>query len=52
MARQLSGLAVAYGPVEAQAMVGRALALSHLNKPEPIELGSDSSPIYQSGGAQ
>lgn len=40
------GLAVAYGSVAPQAMVERALALSHLNEPEPIELGSDSKPIY------
>ena len=40
------GLAVAYGPVEPQAMVERALALSHLNEPELIELGSDSKPTY------
>ena len=40
------GLAVAYGPVEPQAMVERALALSHLNETEPIELVSASSPSY------
>jgi len=40
------GLAVAYGPVEPQAIVERALALSQLNTPEPIELGSDSKPAY------
>jgi len=40
------GLAVAYGPVEPQALVERALALSHLNEPELIELGSDSKPTY------
>ena len=40
------GLAVAYGPVEPQAMVERALALSQLNEPEPIELVSESSPSY------
>lgn len=44
------GLAVAYGPVEPQAMVERALALSHLNEPEPIELGSDSNPSYPNLG--
>ena len=32
------GLAVAYGPVEAQALVDRAVALSQLNEPESIEL--------------
>ncbi len=40
------GLAVAYGPVEPQAMVERALALSQLNQPESIELGSNSKPAY------
>ena len=40
------GLTVAYGSVEPQAMVERALALSRLNKPELIELGSDSKPSY------
>ncbi len=40
------GLAVAYGPVKPQTMVDSALALSHLNEPEPIELGSDSKPKY------
>ena len=37
------GLAVAYGPVEPQALVERALALSDLNEPELIELGSGST---------
>lgn len=37
------GLAVAYGPVEPQALVERALALSNLNEPESIELGSGST---------
>ncbi|MBV9385766.1 MAG: TldD/PmbA family protein [Chroococcidiopsidaceae cyanobacterium CP_BM_ER_R8_30] len=40
------GLSVAYGPVEPQALVERALALSHLSEPELIELGSDSKPMY------
>lgn len=40
------GLAVAYGPVEPNAMVERALALSELNEPERIELGSNSKPAY------
>lgn len=34
------GLAVAYGPVEAQALVDRAIALSKLNEPEPVELSA------------
>ncbi|WP_414563525.1 MULTISPECIES: TldD/PmbA family protein [unclassified Anabaena] len=40
------GLAVAYGSVQAQAMVERALALSQLNEPEPLELLSNSQPFY------
>lgn len=32
------GLAVAYGPAEAQNLVDRALAMTALNEPEPIEL--------------
>lgn len=44
------GLAVAYGPVEPQAMVERALGLSHLNEAELIELGSNSKPYYPNLG--
>ncbi|GAB4364951.1 MAG: TldD/PmbA family protein [Elainellaceae cyanobacterium] len=40
------GLAVAYGPVEAQALVDRALALSQLNEPEMIELSPSSDRQY------
>ncbi len=40
------GLAVAYGPVEPQALVDRALALSKLNQPETIELNSSSTLSY------
>ncbi|MEC4813875.1 MAG: TldD/PmbA family protein [Scytonema sp. PMC 1069.18] len=40
------GLAVAYGPVEPQALVQRALALSQLNQPEFVELNEDSKPCY------
>lgn len=40
------GLAVAYGQVEAQALVDVALALSQINEPEPIELNSNSKPTY------
>jgi PmbA protein len=32
------GLAVAYGPVEPQTLVDRAVAMTHLNEPELIEL--------------
>lgn len=38
------GLAVAYGPVEPQTLVDRAIALSELNHPETIEL---SPPIHK-----
>jgi PmbA protein len=40
------GLAVAYGAVEPQALVDRALALSQLNEPEPIELAEASKVFY------
>lgn len=40
------GLAVAYGPVEPQALVERAIALSYLNPPEWIELVSGSETSY------
>ncbi|BAT56227.1 hypothetical protein NOS3756_52300 [Nostoc sp. NIES-3756] len=40
------GLTVAYGSVEPQAMVERALALSELNQPEPVELVGNSQPSY------
>jgi len=37
------GLAVAYGPVEAQVLVERAIALSQLNQPEQIELSAPTT---------
>ncbi|MDX2232028.1 MAG: TldD/PmbA family protein [Leptolyngbyaceae cyanobacterium bins.349] len=40
------GLAVAYGPVEPQLLVDRALALSYLNDPETIELSAGSRMNY------
>jgi PmbA protein len=40
------GLAVAYGPVETQALVDRAIALSQLNEPEQIELAEASKAFY------
>ncbi|MER3493853.1 MAG: peptidase C69 [Mastigocladus sp. ERB_26_2] len=40
------GLAVAYGIVEPQALVERALSLSRLNKPEALELNSNFQPFY------
>lgn len=45
------GLAVAYGPVEPQAMVDRALALSQLNEPEAIELATESQVYPDLGDA-
>lgn len=40
------GLAVAYGPVEPQLLVDRAIALSELNEPETIELTALSKATY------
>jgi PmbA protein len=40
------GLAVAYGAVEPQALVERAIALSQLNDPETIELNAASRIVY------
>lgn len=40
------GLAVAYGIVEPQALVERALSLSRLNQPEALELNSNFQPFY------
>lgn len=40
------GLAVAYGPVEPQALVDRAIALSQLNEPETIELSPSTKADY------
>lgn len=40
------GLTVAYGAVEPQVMVEKAIALSRLNLPEPVELVSNSQPSY------
>jgi PmbA protein len=45
------GLAVAYGPVEAQALVDRAINLSQLNDAEAIELGSASQLQYPDVGS-
>ncbi|HEY9849285.1 MAG TPA: TldD/PmbA family protein [Leptolyngbyaceae cyanobacterium] len=44
------GLAVAYGSVEPLALVERAIALSHLNEPEPVELVSASTTSYPDVG--
>jgi PmbA protein len=40
------GLTVAYGAVNPQAMVEKALVLSALNEPEPVELVSKSGQFY------
>jgi PmbA protein len=40
------GLAVAYGPVEAAALVERAIALSQLSEPEMIEMAPSNSKQY------
>ncbi len=40
------GLTVAYGAVSPQTMVERSLAISQLNLPEPLELGSNFRPSY------
>jgi PmbA protein len=40
------GLTVAYGEVEPQVLVEKALALSQLNQAEPIELVGNSQPVY------
>jgi PmbA protein len=44
------GLTVAYGEVEPQILVERALALSQINQPEPIELAGNSQPGYPNLG--
>lgn len=40
------GLAVAYGPVTPDALVERAITLSHLNEPEIIELANPTGATY------
>ena len=45
------GVTVAYGSVAAQTMVERALALSQLNQPEPVELVQNSQPSYPDIGS-
>ncbi len=44
------GLTVANGPVEAQTMVKRAIALSQLNQPQEAELTGDSQIVYPNLG--
>lgn len=46
------GLAVAYGPVEAQTLVDKAIALSELNPPETIELTSGEKVFYPDLGQE
>jgi PmbA protein len=40
------GLAVAYGPVEPQVLVDRAIAMTQLNEPEPVELVEARTDYY------
>jgi PmbA protein len=44
------GLAVAYGEVEPEVLVEKAIALSHLNVPEEIELAQGQTHIYPNVG--
>jgi PmbA protein len=46
------GLAVAYGPIEPQALVEKAIALSQLNEPETIELAPSSQVQYPDLGTE
>ena len=46
------GLAVAYGKVDQELLVAKAIALSHLNKPEIIELSPPRQGIYDISGTQ
>src|ERR687885_60676 len=40
------GLAVAYGPVSAQVLVDRAIAMTQLSEPEPVELAEARTDNY------
>jgi PmbA protein len=44
------GVAVAYGEVEPQALIDRALAISDLNQPKDIELSDTQHPPYPTAG--
>jgi PmbA protein len=44
------GLAVAYGPAEPAALVAKAMALSHLNEPETVELTAGRQEIHPNEG--
>jgi PmbA protein len=46
------GLVVAYGPVEPQVLVDRAIALSQLNEPETVELAPASQVQYPDLGEE
>jgi PmbA protein len=48
--RGCPGMTVAYGAVEPQVMVERALALSQLNQPESVELATNFKPSYPNLG--
>ena len=45
------GLAVAYGKIEPELLIERAIALSHLNQPETIELALPRKAVYDLTGA-
>lgn len=45
------GLAVAYGKIDPELTIERAIALSQLNAPEPIELTPPRKAVYQSTGS-
>jgi PmbA protein len=44
------GLAVAYGEIQPEALVEKAIAISHLNPPETIELSTPRTAIYPNIG--
>ncbi|NET48642.1 MAG: TldD/PmbA family protein [Merismopedia sp. SIO2A8] len=44
------GLAVAHGSVDPQRLVDKAIAISQLNQPEPIELGGSTTASYEDVG--
>jgi PmbA protein len=45
------GLAVAYGSIEPKRLVERAIAISHLTEPEPIELSEQTDRTYPDMGS-
>jgi PmbA protein len=44
------GIAVAHGPIEPEALVAKAIAISHLNEPETIELTEGTARRYPDVG--